>query len=192
MGHIERKQREKENTRNAIMKAALEIAIAEGWQAVTIRKISEAVEYTTSIVYGHFESKEALLLEIRDSGYRQMYEISEKALKAETDPKKQLLTLSLVNWDFACANKELYHLMFNLNRPSGDLAFKGMDLIENIFTKLTGKNREEIKSLFLNWICLRRGCINLLIDFRKPDSDIDPRNLYIEFMERFISSITPS
>ena len=190
MGHIERKKRDRENTKNSILKAALDIAIAEGWQAVTIRRISEAIEYTTSVVYGHFESKDALLLEIMDQGFRQLYALSEKALKTENVPRKQLLTISLVNWDFAFANKELYQLMFNRKRPSGDMAFKGMDLIENIFKKLTGKNNDEIKPLFLNWICLRRGCINLLMDFKKRDESINPRDLYIEFIERFISSIS--
>ncbi len=56
MGHIERKKREQQITRNSILKAALDIANAEGWQAVTIRKISESIEYTTSIVYSHFEN----------------------------------------------------------------------------------------------------------------------------------------
>lgn len=191
MGHIERKQREKENTRNNILKAALDIAIAEGWQAVTIRRISEAIEYTTSIVYSHFESKDALLLEIRNQGFSQLYTLGVNALTEENDPKKQLLTISLVNWDFAFANKELYQLMFNINRPSGDMAFKGMNLIENVFAKLTSKNIEEIKSLILNWICLRMGCINMLLDVHSRDENIDHRKLYIEFIERFIYSITP-
>ena len=44
MGHIERKKRDKENIKNSILKAALDIAIAEGWQTVTIHRISEAIE----------------------------------------------------------------------------------------------------------------------------------------------------
>jgi len=189
MGHIERKMRDKENTRNNILKAALDIAISEGWQAVTIRRISEAVEYTTSIVYSNFESKDALLLEIMKGGFDQLYDLSERALKAESDPKKQLLILSLVNWDFAMANKELYQLMFNVKRPSGDVALKGLELIENIFARLTGKEGKELQKFFINWICLRRGCINLIMEFKDGHEDINPRELYIEFMERFISSI---
>ena len=191
MGHLERRNRDKENTKNSILKAALDIAIAEGWQAVTIRKISEAVEYTTSIVYGYFESKEALLLEISNSGFSQLYKLSDTALSQETDPGQQLLKLSLINWDFAQENKELYQLMFNLKRPAGDVAFKGMSLIEDVFYKLTGKNEKEINSLILNWICLRRGCINLLTDFHEVEENVNARELYIEFMNRFIISITP-
>jgi AcrR family transcriptional regulator len=191
MGHIERKQREKENIKKSIINAALNLAIKEGWQSVTIRRIAESIEYTTSIVYGHFESKEALLLEIMDQGFHQLYALSDQALKEEMEPKNQLFTISLLHWDFALANKELYNLMFNINRPSGNMAFQGMNLIEEVFAKLTGETIEKIKSLILNWICLRRGCINLLLEFKEHDEYLNPRELYIEFIERFITSITP-
>jgi AcrR family transcriptional regulator len=191
MGHIERKKREKENIKKSILDAALNIAIKEGWQAVTIRRIAEAIEYTTSIVYGHFESKDALLLEIMNQGFTQLYALSEKALKEEVYPKNQLLTISELHWDFALANKELYNLMFNVNRPSGNMAFQGMNLIQDVFQNLTGESNEKIRSLILNWICLRHGCINLLLEFKEHHENINPRELYIEFIERFITSITP-
>jgi AcrR family transcriptional regulator len=63
-------------------------SIAEGWQAVTIRRISEAIEYTTSFVYSHFENKDALLNEIMTNGFNQMYALSEKALKTTKTLKK--------------------------------------------------------------------------------------------------------
>ncbi len=191
MGHIERKKREQQITRNSILKAALDIANAEGWQAVTIRKISESIEYTTSIVYSHFENKEALLREITNYGFRLLNQQGEKLLLEELKPAKQLLKVSLNNWDFAANNKELHHLMFSMGKPSDDDANKGMARIKEVFTKLTGKSESEIESYILNWICLRRGCLDLLMDYDKSDDGINPRDLYIEFIERFISSITP-
>lgn len=191
MSHIERKQREKDNLRKSLLKAALDIAIAEGWEAVTIRRIADAVEYTTSIVYGHFENKDALLTEIVEMGFKQLYEFSIKVVNENEDPKKQLLAISLANWDFAMANKELYSLMFNYKKPTGNTSILGMELVESVFKRLTGKSNEEIQKLVLNWICLRRGCINLLLEFREHEENINPRELFIEFMERFIISITP-
>lgn len=188
MSHIERKKRDKENTRNSILKAALDIAIAKGWQSVTIRKISEAIEYTTSIVYGHFDSKEALFHEIRDSGFDLLYKQFEKIHDEETDPKKQLMKLSLINWDFAQNNKELYNLMFFFGKPSSEVANKGLTLINDIFIKLTGKTEDEVDSLVLNWICLRQGAINLMMNFQGNNSNA--REIYIEFIDRFISSIS--
>jgi AcrR family transcriptional regulator len=190
MGHVERKKREKENTRNAILQAALDIAIAEGWQGVTIRKIAEAIEYTTSIVYGHFESKEALLNELADNGFKIAYEQMRQSLAGENDPQKQLLLVSLTHWDFAFNNKALYQLMFGFQKPTVKNALAGIPLIMDIFTRLTGKSNEEVNSLFLNWVCLRQGCISHLLAFPKDIVNVDnARQLFVEFIERFISSI---
>ena len=60
MGHIERRQKEKEEMRKRIMDTTLKIAVSEGWDAVTIRKIANAIEYTPPIVYEHFKNKEDL------------------------------------------------------------------------------------------------------------------------------------
>lgn len=95
-----------------ILDAALSIAIKDGWQAVTIRRISQKIEYTTSIVYQHFESKDKLLEELTRSGFRTLYLEGMKVLSENIAPKEQLLKLSLVSWDFACKNTELYSLMF--------------------------------------------------------------------------------
>ena len=46
MGHIERRLRAKEEMKQSILDAAREIAAKEGWQAVTIRKIADKIEYS--------------------------------------------------------------------------------------------------------------------------------------------------
>ncbi len=193
MGHLERKQRNRENIKKSILDAALSIAKSGGWQAVTIRKIAEAIEYTTSIVYEHFENKDDLLRAITNEGFRELYKLFEKILSENTDPAGQLLQLSLMNWDFALANKELYQLMFTMERPSNENAVKGMIIIKELFAKLTGKGEAEIDSLVLNWICLRQGCINMMINFSADESEDNAfdnaRNKYIEFINRFINSI---
>lgn len=122
----------------------MDIAIAEGWQTVTIRRISEAIEYTTSIIYEHFENKEALLNEISINGFRSLYQQGEKILSEDLEPGVQLLKVSLNNWDFALNNRELYYLMFSLKKPSDEYSLKGMDVIKEIFVKLTDKNENEV------------------------------------------------
>lgn len=188
MGHIERKKRDKENVKQSILDAAIKIAIAEGWHAVTIRKIAEAIEYTTSIVYEHFDSKKALLREITNSCFNTLHQKFEKLLTEEMDPRNQLLQLSLIDWDFAQENKKLYQLMFALEKPSSENANQDMSLIKDVFAKLTGKKKEDVDNYILNWICLRQGAINLILIFA-GDTKVNPRELYIEFIERFISSI---
>ena len=44
MGITERKQRQKEEVRASILRAAWEVVETEGWQALSIRKIADAIE----------------------------------------------------------------------------------------------------------------------------------------------------
>ena len=41
-------------------------------------------------------------------------------------------------------NRELYYLMFSLKKPSDEYSLKGMDVIKEIFVKLTDKNENEV------------------------------------------------
>jgi len=186
--HIERKQREQENLRKSILQAALDIAVAEGWESVTIRKIADAVEYTTSIVYSHFENKEAMLQELVEMGFVALNERFRKSVEKESDPRKQLLAISLVNWDYAFENDALYKLMFSSGKPTSKTAKQGSAMVDDIFIRLTGKKGDEIRALRLNWLCLRQGAISRLMSTDKQEADKN-KALYMEFIERFISSI---
>jgi hypothetical protein len=133
------------------------------------------------------------LREITNIGFGQLNTLALKTFSENLEPKEQLLQLSIASWDFALNNKELYQLMFSLERPTTENANKGMDLLKGVFVKITGKNEEEVDSLVLNWICLRLGCINFMLNFHggpgEEDGEMDSRDLYIEFIKRFISSI---
>lgn len=193
MGHHERKQREKENVKKSILQAALKIAGKEGWEAVTIRRIAEAVEYTTSIVYEHFENKDDLLHVLTEHGFAKLNDEFDSLFTDDEKPSDQLLKLSLAHWDFAHKNKAMYQLMFGMKkRPTAESAQRGMDKLKILFERLTGKTDEELRGLILNWVCLRTGCM-MFVNFgdRKvtQDEERDPKELYIEFMKRFINSI---
>jgi len=189
MGHVERKERERDNIRKSLLQAAIDIAKKEGWQGVTIRKIADAVEYTTSIVYGHFESKEALMQEIVDNGFSKLYRHFIKTYDEHSDPCEQLMDLSLFFWDFASKNKELYQLMLSQGKPLSKSATEATPMIVGIFSKLIGQSDTEVYSLMLNWMCLREGAITRLLYFSENSASKENRDLYKGFMERFISSI---
>lgn len=196
MSYIERKQRGKEKIKKDILEAALKIAIKDGWQSVTIRKIADSIEYTPPIVYEHFENKEALLQEIILSGFINLNKKFNKAKNEEQDPRKLLLEYSLIHWDFACNNRELYKLMFSLERATqNEEAVRGLFLFKENFMQITGKKEaEDVMPLILNWICLIIGTEAIMMHFESVKKthgiDTDPRQLYIEFINRFISSIS--
>jgi AcrR family transcriptional regulator len=61
VGVAERRGREREGVRRKILDAARELFMAEGSERVTMRRIAEAIEYSPTAIYNHFEDKDALL-----------------------------------------------------------------------------------------------------------------------------------
>jgi len=192
MGCVERKQREKELVRQSILDAALKIAVAEGWHALTIRKIADAIEYTPLIVYEHFENKEELIQELFLSGFRELQKGYDLKNQSETDPKKIIMSLSLNHWDFAFKHKDLYQLMFSLERPIPNEEMKtGIRLIKNVFMQLANNDEHLAQELMFNWMCLQSGVISTIIKKALPPglSKTQPRDLFKSVIERFLNSI---
>lgn len=118
MGIVERKIRQKEEVRLSILQAAQHIVTAEGWQALSIRKIAEAIEYSVPVIYDHFASKEAILLELTKQGFLLLNQELEKARKRSTQPEKQIESMAYSYWEFAFENKAYYQVMYGLGMPS--------------------------------------------------------------------------
>jgi AcrR family transcriptional regulator len=64
MGSQERREREREEVRSRIMDAARDLFAREGVEAVSMRKIANAIEYSPTAIYLHFADKDALLEEL--------------------------------------------------------------------------------------------------------------------------------
>jgi AcrR family transcriptional regulator len=111
-----RRERERLAMRARLLEAARDIAAEEGWQAVTIRKIADRLEYSSPILYQHFASKEALLLALVAEGFREVTGLlRDAAREAEGSPERLLEGLALAYWDFAFAAPELYQAMNGLD-----------------------------------------------------------------------------
>jgi len=114
MASADRKQRLKDDTRKNILDAAMRIGREEGWQALSMRKIADIIEYTPPVIYEYFANKEALMLELTKVGYRILAKDMKAAREKHRLPEKQLEDMWLTYWNFAFAEKELYQLMFGI------------------------------------------------------------------------------
>lgn len=191
MGHIERKKREKENVRKRIIDAAINIAVSEGWDSVTVRKIADAIEYTPPIIYEHFENKGDLFKELALYGFRIMHKGYDKAIKNGSDPREILMLMSLSHWEFANKHKELYHLMFfSLERPDFNKEVTAIiQKIKNLFQDLCN-DKDMADELLFNWICLQNGYIyNSMKMELPPELKKSHKELYKNAVERFLKSI---
>src|SRR5215212_8696847 len=64
MGVIERRDRERLETRARIMDAARDLFAREGYDAVSMRRVAAAIEYSPTAIYGHFRDKKDLMFQV--------------------------------------------------------------------------------------------------------------------------------
>jgi AcrR family transcriptional regulator len=124
MASKDRILRLKEETRINILDASLQIVKEEGWPALSMRKIADAIEYTAPIIYEYFSNKEAILLELTRKGFLILARDMRAAKEKHRLPEKQLEAMWLAYWNFAFAEKELYQVMFGLNISCCELSAK--------------------------------------------------------------------
>jgi AcrR family transcriptional regulator len=180
LGIRERRQRERRQLREGILSAAREIASAEGWQAVTIRRIAGLIEYSPPVIYEYFDSKEDLLLALVRTGYAGQLEAIEKARDAAHDPEEALLGMVRAWCRFAFEAPDLYQVMYGLGgvsfpvaelRKEGEKIAKAMaGVLEEILAE-NGKGVEDVwEKVTLAWGTLH-GLVALAMAGRIPGGE---------------------
>lgn len=118
MGIAERRYRQKEEVKSLILETAWKMILEEGYPALSIRKVADAIEYSVPVIYSHFEGKDAILKEFVQKGYELLVKDLKQAKEQHPNACAQLEAMAMAYWDFAFANKEYYQLMFGLGIPS--------------------------------------------------------------------------
>ncbi|UOE49368.1 TetR/AcrR family transcriptional regulator [Mucilaginibacter sp. SMC90] len=114
MGSKERILRLKELTRRKILKAALSIVRQEGWQALSMRRIADEIDYTAPVIYEYFKGKEELIGELSATGFKTLAAAIRIAKNSAPTAPRKLEAMWQAYWNFAFAEKELYQAMFGV------------------------------------------------------------------------------
>lgn len=122
MAVTERRLKQREQQKDSILEAARSIMLREGWSAVSIRKIADAIGYSLPIVYNHFENKDAILEDFIRHGFTLLSEEALAAKATATDPALQLKAIAKAYFGFAFSQREYYQIMFGLGVPNCDRA----------------------------------------------------------------------
>jgi len=94
MGSQQRRERERQAIRQSILSAARQIAIEEGWQAVTTRKVADRIEYSQPTIYEYFDNKEAILMALVYQRFESMLAAMQTARAQHEQPEEQLLAMT--------------------------------------------------------------------------------------------------
>ncbi len=99
-----------------IMDAARELFVAEGYDAVTLRKVADKIEYSTTAIYVHFKDKQALIREMVHEDFRRH---AFKLVQASdvADPVERVQKAGWLYMEFAMEFPNHYRLMFMTPSP---------------------------------------------------------------------------
>lgn len=113
----DRRKNEMIQMRQAILKAACDIAAEAGWREVTVRRVAEKVEYSPAALYEYFAGKEAILLAAMREGFRLLAQ-NMRAVPEGGNAAERLVAVAQSYWDFAFRHPELYQVMHGLDGVS--------------------------------------------------------------------------
>lgn len=111
MGVIERRERERLETRAKIIDAARDLFAREGYEAVSMRRIAEAIEYSPTAIYVHFRDKQDLLVQICQADFVALAgDVAE--LQKVVDPIERIRRMGHAYIWFGVTHPNHYRLMF--------------------------------------------------------------------------------
>lgn len=103
--------------RRLILDTTRRLLVKEGYHNLSMRKIAQAIDYSATSIYLHFDSKDALLHALIDEGMQQLYTAFNAIVHRFPDrPVARLRALCKQFITFGLENPEYYEIMFQL-RP---------------------------------------------------------------------------
>jgi AcrR family transcriptional regulator len=197
MGIAERRIRERKAVRSLILKASWRIVQKDGWQALSMRKLADAIEYSAPVIYSHFPGKEAILTEFVKQGFQLLNDSLSDRGEHHRDPEAQIEALAEGYLDFGINHRIHYELMYGLGMPScetvteiPELRAFTVILQEPITRMLRQAGRPETDALTKMrafWSMLH-GLVSIhLMDFRTEDGS--SREILRDLVRNFIGGI---
>jgi AcrR family transcriptional regulator len=125
----QRREREKQETREKILAAARELFARDGYEAVSMRRIADAIAYTPAAIYVHFKDKDALFQELCRADFAALAGVF-RELGRIADPIERIRQTGQAYVRFALQYPNHYRLMFMTRREqraltSEDLHVRG-------------------------------------------------------------------
>jgi AcrR family transcriptional regulator len=138
-----RRARERAARRRLIISTARKLAEAEGWDAVTTRRLSEEIEYSQPVLYKHFSGMDDIAAAVAIDGFGELADTLAKARSGAAAPEQALRQVAHAYIDFARTNPALYDAMFTRSTTLRFAAAETPQPLVAAFTEL----REVIKAI---------------------------------------------
>ncbi|RYG17102.1 MAG: TetR/AcrR family transcriptional regulator [Chitinophagaceae bacterium] len=116
MGIKERKEKHKEDLRQRILDAAKELFLKDGYDATSIRKIAEKIEFSPTTIYLYYKDKADIMYALHQEGFI-LLGTQFAVLQHVHEPFERLKAMGRVYMSFALNNPDFYELMFIMKEP---------------------------------------------------------------------------
>ncbi|MCX5249108.1 TetR/AcrR family transcriptional regulator [Streptomyces sp. NBC_00201] len=107
-----RRERERAKRERLIVTAARELAEAEGWDAVTTRRLAAEIEYSQPVLYSHFKGKDAIMAAVAVQGCAELAEELRTARTAVKGTREALAAVGEAYAAFGRRRPALYDAVF--------------------------------------------------------------------------------
>jgi AcrR family transcriptional regulator len=151
VGVKERQEREREAVSRAILDAARDLFVAEGYQNVSIRKIADRIEYSPAAIYSYFPSKDDIFFALAEEGFRLLFagDPNEQCIEGD-DPSDPIDAVRGAFWhfyQFSRKHPEYFALMFvDRSVPRISHLWERFSFISSMKARLTGLIQKAIDS----------------------------------------------
>lgn len=111
MGTFERKEREKEQRRKAILKAARKVFFEYGLQAASMDMVAELAELSKGALYLYFKSKEDLYVSLLEEGLAILRRMFEEVAARPLPAEKALREIGMAYYEFYKRHPDYFQIL---------------------------------------------------------------------------------
>ena len=111
MGVTERRAREREEMRSRILEAARNLFASEGYDAVTLRKVADCIEYCPATIYKYFADKDEMVRALCEEDIAAMMATFRPSM-AKLNPLERLSSFGRAFIEMGLEQPNHYRLMF--------------------------------------------------------------------------------
>ena len=97
--------------------AAKDIIAKDGYNNLSIRKLSKKLGVSPSTVYNYFKSREEIFIYVLNAGFEMLFEEVNGAYNSHEDPVEKLKAVSRAFFSFAVRERDLMFIMLILDTP---------------------------------------------------------------------------
>ncbi len=146
MGLEERRKRERENRKNAILKAARKLFFEKGFRQVTVENIARKAEFSKGSIYLYFNSKEEIYSQILLNDIDKFHDRVADILQGPSSASEALIRVAEIYVDFFLNDRELFRILMNFMLHNKDMNLP--EDINNHIIKTTNRTISIIEQVF--------------------------------------------